>query len=62
MNTFIGEYMKIYVNAFTGQRATTKNGMKRWDFPPFYQGDWMESDTKWKAKKHTYVVMIKKKE
>lgn len=61
MNISFGEKMKIYVNAFTGQKATTKRGMKRWEYPPFYQGDWIESDTKWKAKKHTYVVMIKKK-
>lgn len=53
--------MKIYVNPFTGQKATTKRGMKRWNYPPWLRGDWVESDIKWKAIKHNYIVMRKKK-
>ncbi len=54
--------MKIYINPFTGQKATTKRGIKRWKYPPWLKGDWFESNNKWKAIKHTYVVMSKKKE
>ena len=52
--------MKIYFNAFTGQKATTKLGMKRWKYPPWLKGDWFESHRS-KAIKHTYIVMGKKK-
>ena len=53
--------MKIYVNPYTGQKATTKRGIKRWKYPPWLKGNWIESDNKWKAIKHTYVIMNKKK-
>ena len=56
-----GDNIKIYMNPFTGQKATTKRGMKRWDYPPWLKGDWVESNIKWKAIKHNYVVMRKKK-